>query len=1073
MIRNLILFLLISLLWSCSQSGNLDPEIAEQLPEEVSYNFHVKPILSDRCFACHGPDEAAIEAGLSLSDETLAFAKLESGEHAIVPGKPHQSGLVDRIFSDDPETVMPPPESNLTLTEYEKAVLTRWIEEGAEYEPHWSFIKPEKPEVPKVQQEDWANNDIDRFVLAKLEEKGFEPSDRATKEKLIRRVTFDLTGLPPTIEEVDKFLADNSSDAYEKVVDRLLNSPRYGERMATEWLDVARYADSHGYQDDGMRNMWPWRDWVIESFNQNMPYDQFIIWQLAGDMLPDATQEQKLASGFNRNHLQSQEGGIVSEEYRVEYVADRANTLGTAFLGLTVECSRCHDHKYDPISQEEYFSLYAFFNSINETGQIPYMGEASPTVILTDDEAEQQLSFLEEKILEKEAEVNPDQTAYQQGFAEWLTQVKNHAADHTISLKSRIGHYPLDNPVDNKFRNLAAPKQPATMVVSQQDKEPEIVDGKFGKAVRLVGDSYVDMGEEIGYFERNEPFSISLWYKALKDSIEGPVFTRSGGYFNGNRGYVFWLRPDRTLSVSLNHTWPANSIEIHTEERLPVNEWVHLVMTYDGSSRASGLTVYLNGQPMRHQIVTDHLRRSMITYGKDKESWGGLGNLRIGKLHDETIEGIEVDEFQVFGQKLSAVGVAELYGEPNPIVKFLESEDQQPLLDYYLQNYDQGYRTTLAKLTELRGDENDILSALPEVMVMKELAEPRPTFVLDRGAYDAPTKRVNPTTPVSVMAFPEDLPTNRLGLAQWLVHEDNPLTARVAVNRYWQMLFGRGLVNTSNDFGNQGEFPSHPELLDWLAIQFWESGWDVKALLRMLVTSATYQQASVPSPELLEQDKANVWLARGPSYRMPAEMIRDNALAASGLLNDSIGGPSVKPYQPPGLWKELATRNVTEYVPDTGDDLYRRGMYTIWKRSSPPPSMISFDAADKYLCTVKRQKTNTPLQALVLLNDPQYVEAARMLAERMVTEGGEDLDDQIRFGFKTLTSREPDSRELALLKQLYQEEKAVFSEEPVSADSLLQVGEYPRDFAIPKDQLAALTIVANTLVNYDEAVYKR
>ncbi|MEO0333536.1 MAG: DUF1553 domain-containing protein, partial [Bacteroidota bacterium] len=430
--------------------------------------------------------------------------------------------------------------------------------------------------------------------------------------------------------------------------------------------------------------------------------------------------------------------------------------------------------------------------------------------------------------------------------------------------------------------------------------------------------------------------------------------------------------------------------------------------------------------------------------------------LRIGKLHDETIESIEVDEFQVFSQELSAVGVAELYGEPNPIVKFLESEDQQPLLDYYLQNYDQGYRTTLAKLTELRGDENDILSVLPEVMVMKELAEPRPTFVLDRGAYDAPTKRVNPATPSSVMKFPEDLPTNRLGLAQWLVHEDNPLTARVAVNRYWQMLFGRGLVNTSNDFGNQGEFPSHPELLDWLAIQFRESGWDIRALMRLLVTSTTYQQSSIGSPELLEQDKANIWLARGPSYRMPAEMIRDNALAAGGLLNDSIGGPSVKPYQPPGLWKELATRNVTEYIPDTGLDLYRRGLYTIWKRSSPPPSMVSFDAADKYLCTVKRQKTNTPLQALVLLNDPQYVEAARMLAERMVNEGGENLDDQIRFGFKTLTSREPDSRELALLKRLYREEKAIFEEEPVSANSLLQVGEYPRDSSIPKDQLAAL-----------------
>jgi hypothetical protein len=1070
----------LGLLVACGpQPVEFPAEVDAQLPEQIDFNQHVKPILSDRCFACHGPDAANQSSGLRLDRAEFALAALEdpANAFAIVPGNPHESELYHRITSDDPEVMMPPPESNLTLTEQEVAVLTRWIEQGAEYKPHWSFIKPEEPPVPQVTT-DWPVNEVDQFVAAKLAHEGLTPSPEASREKLIRRVTFDLTGLPPRVEEVNAFLNDTSPNAYEKLVDRLLDSPHYGERMASEWLDVARYADSHGYQDDGMRNMWPWRDWVISSFNRNMPYDEFVTWQLAGDMLPDATQEQKLASGFNRNHLQSQEGGIVSEEYRVEYVADRANTLGKAFLGLTIECARCHDHKYDPISQKEYYSLYAFFNSINETGQIPYMGEASPTVILTNDEAQEQLAFLHEKIEQQEAQTEPSQAGYRQRFDRWLTEVKKNPADHQVRFASRIGHYPLDNPVDNKFSNLASPKQPAEMVVSQQDKEPEIVDGKFGKALRLVGDSYVDMGKEIGFFERNDPFSISLWYQALSDSIEGPVFTRSGGLFNGNRGYVFWLRPDRTLSVSLNHTWPANSIEIETEDKLPVGEWCHLVMTYDGSSRASGLAVYLNGQPMRHRIVTDHLKRSIITYGKDQEEWGGLGNLRIGKLHDETIEGIEVDEFQVFGQSLSAVGVAALYGEPNPLTKFLESGDQQPLLDYYLQNYDQAYRTSLAKLTELRGQENDILSALPEVMVMRELDEPRPTFVLDRGAYDAPTQRVRPTTPTSVMEFPDDLPRNRLGLAQWLTHKDNPLTARVAVNRYWQLLFGRGLVESTDDFGNQGSMPSHPELLDWLAIRFRDSGgrqsdWDVKGLLRLLVTSATYRQSSVATPEQREQDPSNVWLARGPSYRLPAEMIRDNALAAAGLLNDSVGGPSVKPYQPEGLWKQLATRNVTEYVPDTGDNLYRRGLYTIWKRSSPPPSMTSFDASDKYLCTVKRQKTNTPLQALVLLNDPQYVEAARLLAERMMREGGEQLEEQIRYGFKVLTSREPDDRELDLLKQLYQEEQRVFSAEPIRADSLLAVGEHPRDTSLPADRLAALTIVANTLVNYDEAVYKR
>ena len=1067
---------LCTVIWSfvsCQQSVEFSPEIETQLPEQISYNFHVKPILSDRCFACHGPDKAAIEAGLSLSDETLAFSELESGEHAIIAGKPHKSALVSRIFSDDSETQMPPPESNLTLTEYEKAVLTRWIEQGATYEPHWSLIKPEKPEVPGVQQTDWPHNEVDQFILATLEQKDLKPTERATQEKLIRRVTFDLTGLPPTVQEVDDFLADTSPDAYDKLVDRLLQSPRYGERMASEWLDVARYADSHGYQDDGMRNMWPWRDWVIESFNENMPYNQFITWQLAGDMLPEATQEQKLASGFNRNHLQSQEGGIVSEEYRVEYVADRANTLGKAFLGLTVECARCHDHKYDPISQQEYYSLYAFFNSINETGQIPYMGEASPTVILTDEETDEKLAFLQEKIKEQEARVDTEQKESQKRFSQWLEKAQASAAAREVTFTHEVGHYPLDNPVDNKFRNLANQKLPADMVVSQKDQEPEIVEGKFGKALRLVGDSYVDLGNQIGFFERNESFTISLWFKPLKDSLEGPVFSKSGGLYNGNRGYDFTLRTDGTISASLNHTWPANSIEIRTLDKLPVNEWSHLVMAYDGSSQANGLIIYMNGKPMRREVVTDHLKRSILTYGKDKETWGSPANLRIGKRFEETLDGAVADEFRIFDRKLTAVEVAELYGEPDPILAFLESENRDELLDYYLQNYDRSYRESFSQLTRLRGEENEVLSALPEVMVMGELSEPRPSFVLDRGVYDAPTKQVYPTTPTSVLAFPDSLPKNRLGLAQWLIHDDNPLTARVAVNRYWQMLFGRGLVKTSDDFGNQGELPSHPELLDWLAIRFRESGWDVKAILRMIATSATYQQSSVATPDLREKDVENVWLARGPSYRMPVEMIRDNALLASGLLKDTIGGPSVKPYQPEGLWEALATRNATKYIPDTGDDLYRRGLYTIWKRSSPPPSMISFDASEKYLCTVKRQKTNTPLQALVLLNDPQYVEAARLLAERMVKEGGEDLDEQIRFGFRALTSREPDAQELALLERLYQEEKAAFEGEPASADSLLRVGEHTRDKSIPADKLAALTMVANTLVNYDEAVYKR
>lgn len=1062
-------------LTQCNNHAEFSEEVMAQLPEKIDFNYHIKPILSDRCFACHGPDENKREAGLRLDIEDSALAAMGDlkDHYAIVPGKPFESTLVQRIMSKDKEVMMPPLESNLKLSEQEIALLTRWIEQGAAYKPHWSFLKPEKANVPEVQNQQWVQNEIDHFTFTKIKEKGLQPSEKASNEALIRRLSFDLTGLPPTVEEVDAFLADASADAYEKLVDRLLASPHYGERMASEWLDLARYADSHGYQDDGMRNMWPWRDWVIAAFNKNMQYDQFIVWQLAGDLLPNASKEQKLATGFNRNHLQSQEGGIVPEEYQVEYVADRANTLGKAFLALSTECARCHDHKFDPISQQEYFELYAFFNSVNETGQIPYVGEASPTVILTDEQADKQLAFLHEKMQQQEKKANLQLEEYQQGFQQWLQKAENNERHRQVVLKGRIGHYPLDVPIENKFPNLANKAKPADMVVIQQDKKLQIVEGKFGNAIKLVGDSYVDLGNEIGYFERNEPFSISFWYKALKENLDGPAFSKTGGFANGFRGYELLSRKDGRLSATLNHTWPANAIEVHTEEKIPVGEWVHLVMSYDGSSRAKGLNLFLNGKPMALKIITDNLKRSMLSYGKDKRGSGNPGNLQIGKRGTnfaETLEGALVDEFSVFDRKLSAVEIAKLYGNPDPLLTYLKSEDQQALLEYYLLNFSQPYKKNLEELTQLRGEENAILSAQPEVMVMQDLREPRPTFILDRGAYDAPTKQVYPSTPAAVMEFPDDLPKNRLGLAQWLIHPDNPLTARVAVNRYWQMMFGNGLVKTSDDFGNQGELPSHPELLDWLAIGFRESGWDVKALLKLMVTSATYQQSSVLDEESLEKDPANVWLARGPSYRMPAEMIRDNALASSGLLVREIGGRSVKPYQPEGLWKELGS---AVYEPDTGKNLYRRGLYTIWKRTSPPPSMVSFDASDKFVCTVKRQNTNTPLQALVLLNDPQYMEASRVLAESMIKKGGPDLKKQINYGFRAMTSRKPDARELEILQEVYLQELKEYQSTPEAADSLLNIGEYERDRTLPKEQVAALTVVASILVNYDEAVYKR
>lgn len=1068
------------------------PSIVEaepSLPDYIDYNFHVKPILSDRCYTCHGPDNNARKADFRLDTEAGAFAALSESDRkrALVRGNLNKSEVFHRIVSDDPEYRMPPPESNLSISPEEVAILLKWIEQGAEFKRHWSLIPPEKPDFPSVHRSNWPQNGIDHFVLAKLEAQGLAPTEEAPKETLIRRVTFDLTGLPPTLDEVDAFLTDTSPDAYEKVVDRLLASPTYGERMATEWLDVARYADSHGYQDDGLRNMWPWRDWVIQAFNRNMPFDEFVTWQLAGDLLPNPTQEQLLATGFNRNHLQSQEGGIVAEEYRVEYVADRVETFGKAFLGQTMQCARCHDHKYDPVTQKEYYELFAFFNSVNEFGNIPYAGEAAPTVILTDEITDQQLDSLRTQIRDYEAQTDINHEAFEEGYQAWLSRMEQ--SHEPIEAKGLIGYYPIEALVKKDDLHTIENREDREahgFFWGDIDKLPTQVEGKFGNALRLQGDGWLDMGEDRYYFERNEPFSISLWFKAHHDSVSGPLFTKTQGLMNGKRGYGVEILEDGTLTAALHHVFPDNSIEIKTRDPIPSETWSNLIMTYDGSSRASGISLYMNGEKMPSDITVDNLqtsiRHTVDPYKKEATNWGGGGNLRIGFVGGNLpkLTDVSVDEFRVYDRRLTVLEVASVAGAPDPLGTVLSvnatqrtSAQQQALRDFYVSTTAPTYQESFATLTELRGEENEILTAQPQVMIMRDRPVPRPTHLLFRGAYDAPREQVDHGTPASIMDFPDDLPKNRMGLAQWLIDPRNPLPARVQVNRYWQLYFGNGLVATPDDFGNQGALPTHPALLDWLATTFVDSGWDVKAFQKLIVMSATYRQVSNVTPELLEKDPDNVLLARGPSYRLPAEMIRDNALAVSGLLADSLGGPPVKPYQPAGLWKELATRNATEYVQDHGIDLYRRSMYTIWKRTTPPPSMMNFDMPERNFCSVRRQSTSTPLQALVLLNDPQYVEAARLLAERMIKEGGEALTDRLTYAFRLLTSRAPFEHELALLADLFSKEQDAFDSDRQSALDLLGAGEYPYDPSLDVTEVAALTVVASTILNFDEAVIKR
>ena len=1058
-------------------------EAKQELPDVVDYNYHVKPILSDRCFACHGPDEKALEAGLRLDIPEMAMAELpeSAGTYAIVPKKLQKSELFHRIVSEDPGHVMPPPESNLTLTTKEKAILLQWIEQGAEYKEHWAFIPPEVS--GEIEPGEWGQNEIDHFVAERLKQEGLEPSEQATRETLIRRMSFDLTGLPPTIKEIDDFLQDESPDAYENVVDRLLASKAYSERMAAEWMDVARYADSHGYQDDGMRNMWPWRDWVIEAFDKNLPFDKFITWQLAGDLLPDATAEQILATGFNRNHMQSQEGGIVPEEYRVEYVADRTNTLGTAFMGLTLSCARCHDHKYDPISQKEYFQLFGFFNNVNESGVIPYAGEASPTLVMPDEESKERIAALEEQIDVLEATVDVDNTAYDAGFAQWLDEAVS-VGKTSVSIPGRVGQYTLDALDDFNLANGVNADKPA-FIGGDREFPPEIVEGRDGNAVLLNGESWVDMGADQYYFERNEPFSVSVWFSVKEDSVSGPLVGKSSGLFDGNRGYHTWLHEDGTISASLNHVAPDHAIEIRSLDPAEVNAWHQLVMTYDGSSSTDGLALYLNGKRMKSRVVVDNLHKSIrFTYNfykKEKTNWAGNGTFKIGMLgpNQTRTEDVAFDTVELFDTALTALEVRTLHGEAGVLQAALEARGEgdkavaRDVRAYYVSRYAPAYREAAEQLEALRGEVNEIMTEQQEVMVMRDRLVPRSTFVLARGAYDAPEEEVQPGFPAVLPATGSSTTKNRLGLAEWLTDPAHPLTARVTVNRYWQLVFGRGLVATPEDFGSQGALPTHPELLDWLAVRFVDSGWDVKALMKTLVMSTTYQQSSIASPELLERDPDNLLLARAPTYRMTAEMIRDNALAASGLLIPVVGGPSVHPYQPEGLWKQLATRNETQYNQDSGDNLYRRSMYTIWKRSTPPPSMISFDASERNECVVQRQKTSSPLQALVLLNDPQYVEASRILAERMMHEGGSTNELQIIHGFRLLTGRFPSDSEVTMLKELYTQERAYFDEHPEEVNALLTVGEYPYDLSLDRVDIAANTMVASTIMNFDEAYIKR
>ena len=966
----------------------------------IDFTRDIRPLLSDRCFLCHGPDAGTREAELRLD--------LEEGALSVIPpGKPHNSELVERIFSEEKDVLMPPPESKLSLTTSERNLLARWIQEGAQWEKHWAFVPRKTIQPPEVESEDLVEGPIDRFLLSRLEREKLSYSSFAAKETLIRRLSFDLTGLPPSLDDIDAFLDDTSSDAYEKIVDRLLDSPHYGQRMASDWLDIARYSDTYGYQVDRDRYVWPWRDWVIRSFNSNMRYDQFITEQIAGDLLPQATDDQILATTFNRLHPQKVEGGSTEEEFRVEYVADRTQTFATAFLGLTMECARCHDHKYDPISQQEYYQLFSFFNNIDESGLYSFFTNSvpTPTLSLTSDEQKQTLETLKQKVEEiKGRQPALDQESFDQPFIERVLALKGTPPVEVVDFTTASG--------GNR----------------------STVDARGNPAVLLTGDDAVPL--KSGNFTRYQPFSISLSLLVPDFMDRAVVFHRSRAWTDaGSRGYQVLIEEGR-LSASLIHFWPGNALSVSTVDKIPVNEWFDLAVVYDGSIDASGLAIFINGERVELEVVKNHLTKNI--------TGGGGNHIAIGeRFRDRGFKGGQVSEFRVFDRQLSELETR-MSHDPKAIAERLRkalgkgglADSQKRLLvEHVLLNESDSARKHRQELKDAREQLSRFLDGLTEIMVMREMAEPKPAFILNRGLYSDRLKEVFADFPSAIPVSGESFSNDRLGLARWLTNPSHPLTARVAVNHFWQLVFGQGLVTTPEDFGLQGAPPTHPDLLDWLANDFVSSGWDIRRLLKQMVMSRAYRQSSFASKELVVLDPANALLARAPSYRLSAEMLRDNVLHASGLLVDEIGGPPVRPYE---LAASFKASN-----PSQGKGLYRRSLYTYWKRTGPAPVMLVLDAAKRDVCRVKRERTSSPLQALAMLNGPQFVEASRAMSQRLLDRYGPKPVDRIAQDmFRTLTSRAASPNEMRIIKRLYTEQYQHFLGDTASALSYLSLGEF-------------------------------
>ena len=1024
------------------------------LAAPIDFARDIRPILSDNCFTCHGPDANKRKGELRLDLKDSAFGKAKSGAIAIVPGDTDKSELLKRIHATDPDDVMPPPKESKKLKPEQIELLRQWIKDGANWTGHWAFESVKPVAVPAIS----TKSPIDAFVQTRLAKEGLKPAPEEDPARLLRRVSLDLTGLPPSIAEVDAFIEASAKDrdaAFSAAVDKLLASPHFGERLAVPWLDLARYGDTSGYHNDSLRDMWLWREWVINSFNSGMSFDQFTIEQLAGDLLPNATVQQQVASGFHRNVMTSDEGGLIEQEYLNLYVVDRVATTGVTWLGMTVACAQCHDHKYDPITQKDFYQVYAFFHNVPENGKDgvrdrnpkPFLQVPSPMQL-----AEQQRLTSEVAAAEKSVqEIGKSLDAKQ---ADWeKAQV---ASGKTTEPNGPVVKFPLD--ADGVGTSDVAGKNIAGVLKG----ESTFVEGAVGNSFRVENKGWVECGDAFS-FEKDQSFTVAAWLR-LKPAGGSPFGKmESSGNVRGWDVEFHGTKP----SFHLISKWPSNTIHVQAQRDLPADTFLHLAVTYDGTGKGAGVRMYVNGQLEPTKVVIDSLTETIKTpepFSIGRR--GAAGTLFTGR----------VDDFRVYERTLNAGEVASLGAGATMAIAAIPVEKRTPEQKTQLQKL---FRETQApeftaaqnKVAELKKSKETVERSIPNTMVMAEMAKPRDTFIKVRGQYDQDGEKVTAGVPAFLPQIPpraDGKPLNRLDFAKWLVSKEQPLTARVTVNRWWAMLFGTGLVKTTNDFGSQGEWPSHPELLDWLAGDFM-TDWNTKRVIKQLVMSSTYRQSSRVAPDLLARDSENRLLARGPRQRLDAEIIRDNALTIAGILNPKLGGKSIKPEQPPGTW-EINEMGGYNYDKSKGDDLYRRGIYVYWRRSTVYPSFITLDAPTREFCNAQRAKTSTPLQSLVLMNDPVFVEAARAFALRILKEGGPDNPSKLRFAWRATLGRVPTDREIEILRKTLDAQLATYAQDKDAATALTKIGDLPNPEGINLSELAAWTALGNVLLNLNETI---